>query len=52
MMEGHMVYHNMLYIIEYLPILASKLNLGHICDPNSITISKGSTSLGNVDRGR
>ena len=35
MMEGYMVYQNMMYIIEYLPILASKLNLGRICDPDS-----------------
>ena len=35
MMEGYMVYQNMMYIIEYLPILASKLNLGLICDPDS-----------------
>ena len=25
----------MMYISEYLPKLASKLNLGHICDPHS-----------------
>ena len=35
MMEGYTVYQNMLYVSEYLPILASKLNLRHICDPNS-----------------
>ena len=35
MMEGYMVYQNMLYVSEYLPILASKLNLGRICDPDS-----------------
>ena len=28
-----MVYQNMMYIIEYLPILASKLNLGPIFHP-------------------
>ena len=27
MMEGYTVYQNMLYVSEYLPILASKLNL-------------------------
>ena len=27
MMEGYTVYQNMLYVREYLPILASKLNL-------------------------
>ena len=27
MMEGYMVYQNMLYVSEYLPILESKLNL-------------------------
>ena len=35
MVEGYMVYQNMMYISEYLPKLASKLSLGHICDPNS-----------------
>ena len=35
MMEGYMVYQNMLYVSEYLPNLASKLNLHCICDPNS-----------------
>ena len=34
-MEGYMVYQNMLYISKYIPILASNLNLRHICDPNS-----------------
>ena len=35
MMDGYMVYQNMLYISEYLPNLVSKLNLHHICDPDS-----------------
>ena len=35
MMEGYMVYQNMLYVSEYIPNLASKLNLHHICDPDS-----------------
>ena len=35
MMVGYMVYQNMLYVSEYLPILASKLNLCRICDPES-----------------
>ena len=35
MMEGYTVYKNMLYVSEYLPILASKLNLLRICDPDS-----------------
>ena len=35
MMEGHMVYQNMLYVSKYLPILASKFNLRRICDPDS-----------------
>ena len=34
-MEGYTVYQNMLYVSEYLPILASKLNLCRICDPDS-----------------
>ena len=35
MMEGYMVYQNMLYVSEYLPILESNLNLCHICDTDS-----------------
>ena len=35
MMDGYMVYQNMLYISEYLLNLASKLNLCRICDPYS-----------------
>ena len=35
MMEGYMVYQNMMYISEYLPKLVSKLNLARICDPHS-----------------
>ena len=35
MMEGYTVYQNMLYVSEYLPILASKLNLCRICDLES-----------------
>ena len=35
MMEGYTVYQNMLYFSEYLPILASKLNLRRIYDPDS-----------------
>ena len=35
MMEGYTVYQNMLYVSEYIPILASKLNLCHICDLDS-----------------
>ena len=35
MMEGYMVYQNMLYVSEYLPNLASKINLCCICDLHS-----------------
>ena len=35
MMEGYIVYQNMLYVNEYLRFLASKLNLRRICDPDS-----------------
>ena len=35
MMEGYTVYQNMLYISEYLPNLALKLNLHRICDLDS-----------------
>ena len=41
MMEGYMVYQNMMYIIEYLLILASKLNFGRICDLESNNNFKG-----------
>ena len=33
--EEYTVYQNMLCVSEYLPILASKLNLRRICDPDS-----------------
>ena len=35
MMEGYMVYEIMLYVSEYIPNLASKINLRHIIDPDS-----------------
>ena len=35
MMEGYIVYQKMLYVSEYIPNLASKLNLRRICDPDS-----------------
>ena len=35
MMEGYMVYQNMLYVSEYIPKLASKINLNCIWDPKS-----------------
>ena len=35
MMEGYMVYQNMLYVSEYVPNLALKLNLCRIYDPES-----------------
>ena len=35
MMEGYMVYQNMLYVSEYLPILVSKINLRRIYDLDS-----------------
>ena len=35
MMEGYMIYLNMLNISEYIPNLALKLNLRRICDTNS-----------------
>ena len=41
MMEGYMVYQNMLYVSEYLPKLASKLNLRCICDPDSNNYFEG-----------
>ena len=50
MMEGYMVYQKMLYVSEYLPFLASKLNLHHICDPDSNNKFEGEQLK--VDRGR
>ena len=35
MMEGYMVYQNLLYVSEYLPNLASKINLRRIGDLES-----------------
>ena len=35
MREGYTIYQNKLYISEYIPNLVSKLNLRHICDPDS-----------------
>ena len=35
MMEGYTVDQKMLYVSEYIPNLASKINLGHICDLHS-----------------
>ena len=35
MIEGYTVYQNMFYISEYIPNLASKLNLRRICDLDS-----------------
>ena len=35
MMEGYMLYQKMLYVSEYVPNLASKLNLCRICDLDS-----------------
>ena len=46
MMEGYLVYQNMMYISEYIPKLASKLNLGHICDPHSNNNFEGEYSKG------
>ena len=41
MVEGYMVYQNMVYISEYIPKLASKMDLNRIWDPNSINKFKG-----------
>ena len=35
MLEGYTAYQNMLYVREYIPLLASNLNLRLICDPDS-----------------
>ena len=35
MMKGYTIYQNMLYISEYLPNLALKINLHRIFNPNS-----------------
>ena len=41
MMEGYMLYQNLLYVSEYIPNLASKLNLHCICDPYSTNNFEG-----------
>ena len=48
MMDGYMVYQNMMYISEYLPKLAWNLNLGSICDPDSNKNFKGEYMKGKV----
>ena len=48
MVEGYIVYHTMVYIIEYLPGLAF-INIDldwHIGDPNSINKFKGEYLMG------
>ena len=50
-MEVYTVYQNMLSVIEYIPILASKLNLHRICDPNSNNKFEGEQLKGK-DRSR
>ena len=47
MMEGYMVYQNMMYISEYIHKLASNLNLGRICDPHSNNNFEGEYLKGN-----
>ena len=49
MIEGYMVYQNMLYISEYIPNLASKLNLRCIYDPDSNINFEGEQLKGKVD---
>ena len=51
MMEEYMVYQNMLYVSEYLPNLASKLNLRRICDLDSNNNFEGGYLTGK-DRSR
>ena len=48
MMEGYMVYQNMLYVSEYIPNLASKFNLRRICDPDSNNNFEGEYLKGKV----
>ena len=48
MMEGYMVYQNMMYISEYLPKLASKFNLARICDPHPNNNFEGEYPKGKV----
>ena len=46
LIEGYMVYQNMIYITEYLPKLAAKLNLGRICDLDSNKNFEGEYLIG------
>ena len=46
MVYGYMVYHNMMYISEYLHKLASKLNLCCTCDRDSNNNLKGEYLIG------
>ena len=46
MLEGYTVYQNMLYVIEYLPLLASNLNLRRICDSDSNNNFEGEYTKG------
>ena len=41
-----MVYQNMMYISEYIPKLASTLNIGRICDPHSNNNFEGEYLMG------
>ena len=41
MVEGYTVYRIIMYVSEYLPNLASKLNLHRICDSDSNKMFEG-----------
>ena len=52
MMDGYMVYQNMMYISEYIPKLMSNINLDHIWDPNSIKKFEGDQLMGKENQGK
>jgi hypothetical protein len=41
MVEGYMVYQNMVYINQYLPKIVASINVDHIWDVNSINKFEG-----------
>ena len=46
MVEGYMLYQNMVYISGYIPKLVPIIDLGCICDPNFINKFEGEYLMG------
>jgi hypothetical protein len=49
MVEGYMIYQSFMYISEYLPKVATNINVPHIWDVNSINKMKGRICWGKVE---